>query len=326
MIRTNPMIILIGGLSLLTSVEVNATTYTFQTLNNPADPTFNQLLGINNAGNIAGYFGSGATGHPNQGYTLIPPNSFTSENFPGSVQTQVTGINNNGLTVGFWADNTGNNIGFVNNNGTFTSVIDPFTPAQTPSVNQLLAVNDLNVAAGFYTNAAGNNQGYTYNIDSPSFTPVTIVGATSVTAAGINNAGEVAGFYTNAGGTTQGFILNGTTLLSLMDPLGVSTMILGLNNTGLADGVYTDSAGAMHGFVYNIGTNTFTTVDHPNGIGGTTLNGLNDRGQLTGFYVDANGNTDGLLATAVPEPSTLSLIGLGAITLTKSRRRRRKSA
>ena len=39
-----------------------APTYTFQTLNNNADPTFNQLLGINNAGTIAGYFGSGVAG------------------------------------------------------------------------------------------------------------------------------------------------------------------------------------------------------------------------------------------------------------------------
>ena len=41
----------------------------FTTLNNQADPTFNQLLGINDQGVIAGYFGSGDTGHPNQGYT-----------------------------------------------------------------------------------------------------------------------------------------------------------------------------------------------------------------------------------------------------------------
>src|SRR5207302_11059160 len=44
-------------------------SYTFKTLNDNADPTFNQLLGINTHGVIAGYFGSGATGHPNKGYT-----------------------------------------------------------------------------------------------------------------------------------------------------------------------------------------------------------------------------------------------------------------
>jgi hypothetical protein len=37
-------------------------------------------------------------------------------------------------------------------------------------------------------------------------------------------------------------------------------------------------------------------VDDPHGVGTTTINGVNDFGQLVGFYVDANGNTDGLLA------------------------------
>jgi hypothetical protein len=31
-------------------------------------------------------------------------------------------------------------------------------------------------------------------------------------------------------------------------------------------------------------------------MGTTTINGVNDRGDLVGFYVDANGNTDGFLA------------------------------
>ena len=87
-----------------------ATTYTFTNIINPADPTFNQELGINNGGVIAGYFGSGAAGHPNQGYTTTTTNltSFTPENFPGSVQTQVIGLNNRGATVGFYS---GTNLG-----------------------------------------------------------------------------------------------------------------------------------------------------------------------------------------------------------------------
>jgi hypothetical protein len=69
---------------------------------NASDSTFNQDLGINNGGVIAGYSGSGASGHPNKGYTTVPPyTSFTNENFTGSVQTQVTGLNKNGTTVGF---------------------------------------------------------------------------------------------------------------------------------------------------------------------------------------------------------------------------------
>ena len=38
-------------------------------------------------------------------------------------------------------------------------------------------------------------------------------------------------------------------------------------------------------------------VDDPHGMGTTTINGVNDFGVLVGFYVDANGNTDGFVAT-----------------------------
>ena len=34
----------------------------------------------------------------------------------------------------------------------------------------------------------------------------------------------------------------------------------------------------------------------PHGIGTTTINGVNNAGDLVGFYVDAAGNTDGFLA------------------------------
>jgi hypothetical protein len=46
----------------------------------------NQLLGINQNGLIAGYFGSGAAGHPDQRYTLDSPygqGNYVNENFPG---------------------------------------------------------------------------------------------------------------------------------------------------------------------------------------------------------------------------------------------------
>ena len=54
---------------------------------------------------------------------------------------------------------------------------------------------------------------------------------------------------------------------------------------------------ALHGVVYNSHTHQFTTLDDPNGVGTTTLNGINDLGQIVGLYVDSHGNTDGLLAT-----------------------------
>lgn len=282
-----------------------ANNYQFRTLNNNNDTTFNQLLGINKRGTIAGYFGSGAAGHPNKGYVLRRPygqGNYTNENFPGSVQTQVTGLNDNGVTVGFWADQSGANFGFYKRNGKFHQVNFPVatgTTAASPAMSQLLGVNDRNVAVGFTTDSAGNSHGYTYNIRTKKFKAITISGSTSVTAAAINRKGDIAGFDVNANGVTDGFLLSRGKVTTLAAPGASQTMATGINDSNEVVGVYTvgtGNAAVTHGFTWT-SAHGFTTVDDPNGVGTTTVNGVNDRGQLVGFYTDSNGNTDGMLAT-----------------------------
>jgi len=300
---------LIGALALTgsagASTAVNAPSYTFQTLNNANDLTFNQLLGINDRGVIAGYFGSGAAGHPNKGYRLFPPytqKNYVNENFPGSAQTQVTGLNNFGTQVGFFAPtNTGTDANFgwysTNNGRSFHEITVPGVTFGTPPVTQLLGVNDFNQAVGFYVDANGNSHGFIYSIRTNRFTFTNIAEATSVTDAGINDHGDVTGFFTSAGGTVSSFLVRPfgqTTFLNF--PGAASTTALGVNNFDEVVGFYTDAAGAMHGFTWTR-QNGFKTVDDPNGVGTTTVNGVNDRGQLVGFYVDSAGNTDGMLAT-----------------------------
>jgi hypothetical protein len=71
-----------------------AGTYQVVKLNDGHDLRFNQPLGANNEGIIAGYFGSAAAGHPNKGYALVlafAQRDFLNENCPGARQTQVTG-------------------------------------------------------------------------------------------------------------------------------------------------------------------------------------------------------------------------------------------
>ena len=62
-------------------------------------------------------------------------------------------------------------------------------------------------------------------------------------------------------------------------------------------GIGTVVGGVTHGIIYDSKTGTFTTLDDPNAVGSTLLNGINNKGDIVGFYSDAAGNTHGLLAT-----------------------------
>ena len=279
-----------------------------QTIDDQRDPTFNQLLGINNQGEISGYFGSGADPlHPNKGYTITPPYgqaNFHNENFPGSAQTQVTGLNNADhadRTVGFYVDGFGNNIGFVEHDGQFKSVFDPAgsplaTQAnQKPATQQLLGVNGYDVAVGFYTDANGVNHGFTYDVGQGSFKEVNVAGFTNVTAAAINNSGDIAGFGT-FDGKTEGFVEDTKGHVTpLVGPSGATAVnALGLNSGGDVVGSWTDAQSNTHGFLFNPKSGAYATID-AGAKTETVINGLNDKGELVGFYMDAAKNTHGLL-------------------------------
>jgi hypothetical protein len=295
-----------AGASTLSSSAVH---YSFRTLDNTRDLTFNQLLGINNEHVISGYFGSGLAHHPNKGYRLVPPykhGDYASENFPHSAQTQVTGLNNAGNTVGFWANAAGANFGFYTK-GTHFYNIGKFPGAAyaSPQVVQLLGINDHGLAVGFYANSANHNRGFTYNIHTHKFRRVLIPGETqglngpSLTAAAINNSGKIAGFYVTRNGETVAFVSTTHTFTTLVFPHSTSTQAFGINNAGLVVGDYTTGPAKnprMHGFTWSA-KQGFRTVNDPHGVNTTTINGVNDHGDLVGFYVDSKGNTDGFLAT-----------------------------
>jgi hypothetical protein len=282
--------------------------YSFRTLDDASDPAVNRLLGINDNGHIAGYFGSGAAGDPSHGYLLRPPYgpaAYQEIDFPGSAQTRLTGLNDEGVQVGFWsarshAGQASGETGFYLMGGRFVPVSLPAGDRLSPPVNRLLGVNNHDVAVGCYTDRLGRDHGYRYDIATRSFTPVTVPGGSSVTAAAISNSGAVAGFFTDAHGVTEGFLLRSAGRLSVLSfPGAAATQALGVNDAGEVVGDYQVRGGAglaTHGFTWTP-RHGFAVVDDPDGPGATTLSGVNDAGDLVGFYTDGAGNTDGLLAT-----------------------------
>ena len=223
----------------------------------------------------------------------------------------MTGLNDTGVTVGFWstqnhASQVNNNFRFYFRRGHYHEVNFPAQGTASPPVDQLLGVNDSDLAVGFYVNKQGDGRGYKYSIKSGRFSRVLLPGlhnlskGTSLTATAINDAGAIAGFYSVNGGNTIGFVKTAGGHVTKLARHGASmTQPFGINDRGEVVGAYTTGSGSnamTHGFTWTRG-HGFTTVDDPHGIGTTLINGVNDGGDLVGFYTDSAGNTDGFLAT-----------------------------
>jgi len=286
----------------------------FFVLNNPGDSAFNQLLGINDGRVIVGYFGDG-TVIANNGYVLVPKNHYSVENFtnlPSSdlaSQTQAIGINTRRFPdiVGFYTDNaTGFTHGFLDSNGVESPIDDPAgsPPNVTTPVQNLLGINNFDEAAGFWTDNNGHLHGFVVQIDtqSPSSStfieipPTTFPGAVATQASDITNTDLVCGFWTDANGNNHGFIgFLGQTFSSFKVRINgvaaTSTSPFGCNDQGEIVGSFIDNAGNVHGFIFFAGR--FFQFDAPGssqtpafGVMGTLINGVNDRGDIVGFFSD----------------------------------------
>src|SRR5208282_449555 len=107
----------------------------------------------------------------------------------------------------------------------------------------------------------------------------------------------------------------------------VFSQMLGINDSGAVVGYYGDSTTSQHGFLYDSLTGQYTFLDDPaaqfnNGVEITQITGINDSGEISGFYSDANGVFHGFVATPVPEPGSLTALGaFGSLMLARRRRR-----
>jgi hypothetical protein len=254
-------------------------------------------------------------------------------NINGSFNAMAFGINSAGTVVG----NDGFGSAFVLSGGTENTFIPTGGSAATA-----FGINDLGTIVGQYTTASfmpgfirtGANSYITINAPS---------GPNVVDAQGINNSGLVAGSYLGNDGQEHGFLanqfgaINNSVIgVAVADPTipsvprepgatFVFSQLLGINDSGIVAGYYGDSTTSQHGFLYDSNTGRYTFLDDPaeafdNGVEVTQITGINNAGDLPGFYSDANGVFHGFIATPVPEPGSLVALGvLGSAMLARRR-------
>jgi probable HAF family extracellular repeat protein len=224
----------------------------------------------------------------------------------GATHTTLNDINDAGKLVGHYDfDLPGyNSLGFLYAEAVHTDIVPPGgTDTQANSINN----SDIIVGE---TTIGGKQRGFIY--DSGTYTFVDYPGADGTRALGISDNGTIVGLYSKDG-TEHGFIYSEGTYSPLDVTGAVKTRAEGVNNAGQVVGFSTDSNGSAHGFLYYEGI--FTPLDFP-GRGGTSLFDINNAGQIVG----RNGENS-MLATPVPVPSAVLLLGSGLAALVMWRRR-----
>jgi probable HAF family extracellular repeat protein len=222
----------------------------------------------------------------------------------GPCDTGLTGINDSGQIIG----RNNQIIGGTNMPQSFLYTAGTFTPFAFPGAfsTDAKGINDSGEIVGEYRDASGE---HAFLYANGSFTTIDVPGAAGTFPYGIDDSGQILGLYqtVDASGVLSSYSFLGTpgnfALLDVNLPGVVfhDPIVQAISGSGQIAGC--DSYNPTMCFIGTPGS--YTEVDLPK-----YPTGINDSGQVVGFYLDSNGLYHGYLATptAVPEPRTLQLL------------------
>jgi uncharacterized membrane protein len=212
-----------------------------------------------------------------------------------------------------------------NPDGSFETIVLPYSSTDSPAsgIN-----SEGEIVGSFYDPSTNAAQGYLRSAAGVYSIIADPVNPNNSGASGINDFGQIVGTYSDpVTNIVHGFYRDAQGTYQTIDdpneapgPDGLEfTQLNALNNAGQMVGIYTDSVG-QHGFVYTLG-GTFTTIDVPNAQAGTTwASGINNLGEIVGWYSDTSNvlhgfyrSANGLRYLTVNDPITTSGTRIGGI-------------
>jgi uncharacterized membrane protein len=203
--------------------------------------------------------------------------------------TEGRGINNSRTVAGDYLISDGTLHSFFLSGSTFTEYDVPGT-VQT----NLLSINNSGDFTGaFDPDGSGVFQAFVSL--GGTLTSYSVPGAASTFAYEINNNKKLTVGYYVVAGVLHGQYRDANGALHFpIDPAGsTSTVLFGVDNKNTVVGRYA-SAGVTHGLFF-VPPDNFSTFDYP-GATFTSINGINEKGLITGRFVDTSGIAHGFLA------------------------------
>lgn len=281
-------------------------------------------LGINNCGQIVGgstnniVFPSDPKGHHFHAFLWQNSSGMHDILNDGGYKSYGRGINDNGQVVGVYRGldcdgDPSNPYAFIWQNGGVPQIFAPgFEPSGINNAGQVAGRLSRNGKWGAYIwqSSTGLQNIGTLSGDNNAFT------------SGINDKGEVVGYsWSTTSYRSHAFLWqqnNGMQDLGSLSSNGCEAS--DINNNGQIVGTSNNCA-----FIWQSGTGMVdlnTLVDPSSGWVLNEAIGINDNGWIIGSGTNPAGDIRAFLLTPVPEPSTLVLMGVAAVSLRHARRQK----
>lgn len=238
-------------------------------------------FGLNDVGDIVGSFYEVSLFGGSKPY-LYSDGQYYDIGVAGAASVQPFSLNKLGIIAGTFT-----------NRGQFGFLQDDVNTTVLSDATRAEGVNIHGAAVGYLSTQDYNQFAYKYKngVYKPVIGPDEISGMLGSAATGINDRGDIVGYYFYDNATGQQLIQGFVRKAGVLYPLAITP--LGINNDGVIvgfSGAGYDAAVLEDGIV--------TLIKYP-GADHTQVNGINNKGHIVGFYMQA-GVYHGFIGKPVP--------------------------